>query len=131
MLEPCFAGIPGFVSFFSDVPGPSDEVLAEIGNYGFCAHHLGTEDVGEDALVVVEVDGQQLSLWIERHKKVTQQGGWRGEEGEQDRGMSGLATASSRDANARSGLNLSLGEDFRRVDSGLFYICGRKAAFRG
>lgn len=53
---------PGFIGFFSNVPGPRDEVLAEIWHYGVGAHHLGAEDVTEDALVVVEVDGQQFSL---------------------------------------------------------------------
>ena len=55
--------VPGFVSFFSDVPGPCNEVLAQVGDNGVSAHHLGAEDVAEDTVIVVEVDGQQLSLW--------------------------------------------------------------------
>ena len=55
--------VPGLVSFFSDVPGPCDEVLAQVGDDGVGAHHLGAEDVAKYTLVVVEVDGQQLSLW--------------------------------------------------------------------
>lgn len=53
---------PGFVSFLSDVPGPRDEVLAQVGDDRVSAHHLRTEDVAEDTFVIVEVDGQQLSL---------------------------------------------------------------------
>lgn len=54
--------LPGFVGFFSDVPGPRDEVLAQVGDYGLGTHHLGAEDVTEDTLVMVQVDGQQLPL---------------------------------------------------------------------
>lgn len=52
--SPCL--IPGFVSFFSDIPGPCDEVLAQIGNDGVSAHHLRAKDVAENTVVVVEVD---------------------------------------------------------------------------
>ena len=55
--------VPGFVSFFSDIPGPCNEVLAQVGDNGVSTHHLGAEDVAEDTVIVVEVDGQQLSLW--------------------------------------------------------------------
>lgn len=48
--------IPGFVRFFSDVPSPCDEVLAQIGNDRVSAHHLRAEDVAENTVVVVEVD---------------------------------------------------------------------------
>lgn len=48
--------IPGFVSFFSDIPGPCDEVLAQIGNDRVGAHHLRAEDVAENTVIVVEVD---------------------------------------------------------------------------
>lgn len=54
--------IPGFVSFFSDIPGPCNEVLAQIGNNGVRAHHLRAEDIAEDTVIIVEVDGEQLSL---------------------------------------------------------------------
>lgn len=63
MLLAGFGTVPGFVSFFSDVPGPCDEVLAQVRDNGVSTHHLGAEDVAEDTVVVVEVDGQQLSLW--------------------------------------------------------------------
>lgn len=56
--------VPGFVSFFSDVPGPCDEVLAQVGDDGVSTHHLGAEDVAEDTVVIVEVDSEQLSLQI-------------------------------------------------------------------
>lgn len=49
--------VPGFISFFSDVPGPRNEVLAQIGNDGVSTHHLRAEDIAEYAIVVVEVDG--------------------------------------------------------------------------
>lgn len=55
--EGIYLDIPGFVSFFSDIPCPCDEVLAQIGHYGVCTHHLGAEDVAEHTLVIVEVDG--------------------------------------------------------------------------
>lgn len=32
--------VPGFVSFFSDIPGPCNEVLAQVGDNGVSAHHL-------------------------------------------------------------------------------------------
>lgn len=54
--------VPGFVSFLSDIPGPRDEVLAQVGDYGVSTHHLRAEDVAEDTVIIVEVDGQQLSL---------------------------------------------------------------------
>lgn len=61
--------LPGFVSFFSDVPGPCDEILAQIWHYGLCTHHLGAEDIAENTVIIVEVDGQQLSL---RNRKTEQ-----------------------------------------------------------
>ncbi len=61
--------VPGFVSFFSDIPGPCDEVLAQVGDNGVSTHHLGAEDVAEDTVIVVEVDGEQLSLRREVEKK--------------------------------------------------------------
>lgn len=54
--------LPGFVSFFCDVPGPHDEILAQIWHYGFRTHHLGAEDIAENTIIIVEVDSQQLSL---------------------------------------------------------------------
>lgn len=54
--------IPGFISFFSDIPGPRNEILAQVGDDRVSTHHLGAEDVTEDTVVVVEVDSQQLSL---------------------------------------------------------------------
>lgn len=54
--------LPGFICFFSNVPGPCDEVLAEIWHYGVRTHHLRAEHITEDTLVVVEVDGQQFPL---------------------------------------------------------------------
>lgn len=51
------SGVPGFVSFFSHVPGPRNEVLAQIGNDGVSTHHLRAEDIAEYAVIVVEVDG--------------------------------------------------------------------------
>lgn len=65
--------VPGFVSFFGDVPGPCDEVLAQVGDNGISTHHLGAEDVAEDTVIIVEVDGQQLSLW---RRKKTKRGKW-------------------------------------------------------
>lgn len=56
-LENNQTGVPGFVSFFSDVPGPRNEVLAQIGNDGVSTHHLRAEDVAEYTVIVVEVDG--------------------------------------------------------------------------
>lgn len=55
--------LPGFVGLFSDIPGPCDEILAQIRHYGLGTHHLGAEDIAENAVIIVEVDGQQLSLW--------------------------------------------------------------------
>lgn len=51
------SGVPGFVSFFSDVPGPCNEVLAQVGNDGVSTHHLRAEDIAEYTVIVVEVDG--------------------------------------------------------------------------
>lgn len=65
----CLSLVPGFVSFFSDVPGPCDEVLAQVGDNGVGTHHLGAEDVAEDTVIVVEVDGQQLPLWRRAERK--------------------------------------------------------------
>lgn len=53
---------PGFVRFFSDIPRPCDEVLAQVGDNGVGTHHLGAEDVAENTVIIVEVDSQQLSL---------------------------------------------------------------------
>lgn len=61
--------VPGFVSFFSDVPGPCDEVLAQIGDNRVGTHHLGAKDVAEDTVIIVEVDGQQLPLWRRAERK--------------------------------------------------------------
>lgn len=66
-----FGTEPGFVSFFSNVPGPCDEVLAQVGYNGVSTHHLGAEDIAEDTVVIVEVDGQQLSLWRRIKKKLS------------------------------------------------------------
>lgn len=49
--------VPGFVSFFSDVPGPHNEVLTQVGDDGIGTHHLRAEDIAEYAVIVVEVDG--------------------------------------------------------------------------
>lgn len=61
--------VPGFVHFFSDVPGPCNEVLAQVGDNRVSTHHLGAEDIAEDTVIVVEVDGQQLSLRRGSEKK--------------------------------------------------------------
>lgn len=52
-----FKLVPGFVSFFSDVPGPHYEVLTQVGDDGVGTHHLRAEDIAEYAVIVVEVDG--------------------------------------------------------------------------
>lgn len=52
-----FKHVPGFVSFFSDIPGPHYEVLTQVGDDGVGAHHLRAEDIAEYAVIVVEVDG--------------------------------------------------------------------------
>lgn len=49
--------VPGFVSFFSDVPGPHYEVLTQVGDDGVGTHHLRAEDIAEYTVIVVEVDG--------------------------------------------------------------------------
>ncbi|TNN74385.1 hypothetical protein EYF80_015344 [Liparis tanakae] len=51
------------------MPGPCDEVLAQVGDDGVGAHHLRAEDVAEDTVIIVEVDGQQLSLWRGAERK--------------------------------------------------------------
>lgn len=53
----CNSSVPGFVSFFSDVPGPHYEVLTQVGDDGVGTHHLRAEDIAEYAVIVVEVDG--------------------------------------------------------------------------
>lgn len=63
--------IPGFVRLFSDIPGPCDEVLAQVGNDGVSTHHLGAKDVAENTVVVVEVDCEQLSLQRRQKNKKT------------------------------------------------------------
>lgn len=63
--------LPGFVGFFSNIPGPCDEILAQIRHYGLCAHHLGAKDIAENTVVVVEVDRKQLSLRNRKKKNRT------------------------------------------------------------
>jgi hypothetical protein len=49
----------------AQIPGPRDEIEGQIVDNGILAEELGTEHIGEDTTIMMQVYKHRLSLWRE------------------------------------------------------------------